>query len=170
MKKFIGLALIVGAFSCASLCNKGTVDSPTNDSGIVDSGVQVVSGDTWSFELASSGWKREELDSSDINVFKNDSTILVFVKEPFDGSLQQYTLLSVRGIRDNDLDAGVYSKSVIINGLSYQELDVLSKSHFWVWLTIQNKFGYTFSCTGNNSDLIVQEKICTDIANTIKIL
>ena len=174
MKKIIAtLVLVAGLVSCSS-CAK-PIDPVVPDSGSADAGLEVVIGDTWNFTLPNTGWRYEPVDGAQsLNVYKNDTVnnLIIFAKEPFVGTLQQYSLLSVRGIKDTGTLSIIVSQPFPINGLQFITVGAVKPdgNHFWVWVAVKNSIGYTFVCGGAETPDTSQAKLCEQIAGTIQIL
>lgn len=181
MKKIIGtLLLAVGLLSCSS-CTKKPGPEPTPPTPIVDAGaeveaspvpqMEVVIGDTWNFTLPNRNWHAEPV-SEQITAYANDvdKNLILFAKEPFEGSTQQYALLAVRSHKDNG-GTLVASKPVVIENVNFIFIELAKNNdpHVWAWLTVKNSFGYSFVCGGLETDDNFQRTLCESVARTMQL-
>lgn len=174
MKKFIILLFVVMGLTSCSSC--ATTKEPTTPDGSVDaSGRETVVGDGWSFRLPSPGWKLSPKTDSGppFNLYVNDSVknMILFAKEPFTGTLQQYMLLAMRGVKDSGGTVVDLSQLAIINDVNFVSLEVSASSGklIWTWVAVKNGWAYSLVCSGTVSSDDTQRTLCEQVAHTIQI-
>lgn len=176
------LPLLIGLVSCSSCSKKETSPAPC-DAGTCSTTTvtipappppseQVLHEEDWSLSLPQ-GWEKLNPPTAapEIKVFygnESQKTLVIFMKEPFAGSNNEYVLSALRGLKDNK---GVLNtlRQVDLNGNKFVLLDSTYNSvRMWIWIVVRNGFGYSLSC-GGPADMSNQEEICTNIANTLKV-
>lgn len=196
MKKFLfALFCCLSTISCSSCapkeqtqpatpapsCSDSTCPMPSASTSssslpppvVLDKAVKVQN-DNWEFVLPDSGWVKVPVNEDGIQlVMKNNerNNLVVFLKEKFDNSIEQYTLLAVRGIKD----AGgtlLSVKQVELNGMKFSQLESSKPNvRIWMWVGIKSGVAYGLTCGGpvvddNDSS---QATLCTKVASTLKV-
>lgn len=177
------LSIIFGLTACSSCLKKDNININTTVDASYDSSVQeasipeasvlpiVISGDNWQFELPSADWTLTPTEDGGPDAFYQnlkDKSLLIFLKEDFTGSTQDYTLLAIRGLKEANLKLLSSSQLLIDNKLfNYLEL-VNGNIKLFQILYSKNKFGYSLSCGGLDSENTFKEK-CLSIFNTVRI-
>lgn len=178
MKKILLVCLLsVGLISCNS-CSKST--KPVDAGASVDAASEasapqstVLSKDNWSLSVPSD-WETQEMDDPTVQAAlfnKDKGSLILLIKEPFKGSLEEYTLTAVRGIKNSNAEL-TSLKEVDVNNNSFVLLES-SKSHIklWMWLSVKNNCGYALSCGG--VDLpelkIDQSEVCNNVISSLKL-
>lgn len=181
MKKILGtLLLAVGLLSCSSCTKKPGPTEPVPPIVVVDAGkeaeasvpeMEVVIGESWNFTFPSRDWHASPMGEG-INAYLNekDKNLTILVREEFAGTLQQYALLAVRGLKDSGGNL-VLTKPTVINGVNFIFMETVrgNDPHIWAWLATKNGSGYTFVCSGIESADDFQKKLCESIALTIQL-
>lgn len=177
------LSIIFGLTACSSCLKKDHININTASDASYDSSVQeasqpeagilpiVISGDNWQFELPSTDWTLTPTEDGGPDAFYQnlkDKSLLILLKEDFTGSTQDYTLLAIRGLKEANLRLLSSSQLLIDNKIfNYLEL-VNGNIKLFQVLYAQNKFGYSLSCGGLDSENTFKEK-CLSIFNTVRI-
>lgn len=180
MKKFIFMSMMVmlGILSCSACSKKNQLPDPVtmvdastpevNTTPVVP--VLVVSQENWSFTLPSHDWISGSDDSGPSALVINDSlkNLVAFMKEEFPGTMQDYALFAVRGMRG--AGATLVSSSIVtVNGTNFVLVESNKGSvRVFQWLTVKDHFGYGLSCGGLDSDNS-QRNICMGVINTLTI-
>jgi len=166
---------------CIALClvSCSSCGSPSNpiapDGSFNPSEGEVISGDTWKFILPSSGWQANPMGDggTTINVYTNGTVknLIAFAKEPFTGSIQQYMLLATRGLKDSGGTLDNLSQLLFINNTNFVSMEATTSSgrKIWSWLSVKNGYGYSFVCSGIDSNDESQHHLCEQIAQTIQL-
>lgn len=181
MKKFVLFLLACGLISCSSCAKKPVLNEvetgPTVDASLVDSGTAsdvqdsslTVGNDNWSFVLPSSDWEPQR-NGVDPAVFLNEKehNLVVFLKEEFPGTTQDYALFAVRGMKEAGATL-VSSSQVKINGINFVLIESTKGSvRVFQWVAAKDKAGYGLSCGGLDEN-DHQKTLCVSIANTLNI-
>ena len=135
----------------------------------------VVSGENWSFDPGE-GFKvlmppKDEIKAVMLN--PTQKVIVIFTKEEFAGTLEQYTLLAIRGFRDSGANL-TSATQVELNGTKFVLLETSKvnssgvKIVAWQWATVKDKQGYGFTCGGPATDSGAST-LCPKISSTLKI-
>lgn len=133
-----------------------------------------ISDDNWEFVLPSEGWLPVVQAPASISralVNKDKQNLIVFVKEPFKGNMMEYSIISLRDIKDAGAQLIAF-KNVEINKQKFFMLETISASghsKIWMWLTFDKGFGYMFSCGGPLADAERQTSLCEEIINSFKL-
>lgn len=185
MKKLLLIiAVALGILSCSSCSKEVQPTSPCNGEECsipapkpsvsvpppVDGTVKIQDAD-WSFVLPSAGWDKVSFPEDGVQiVLRNEKkrNLIIFVKEKFDGSPDQYALFAIRGLKDSGGTLGAV-KQVTINDNKFVlvESSKGSSVKIWMWITSKSGNGYAFSCGGPVDEL--QEDLCNKIAESVKI-
>ncbi len=167
--KLIFLLPIVGIISCTS-CNTSKSDPPIIH--IEGSSKVTVAKDNWSFVLPSKDWEAQQQDAglvADVLLINSQlHNIIIFLKEKFSGSLEEYSLLSIRGLAQA---GGTFVKAteLEINGNQFLKIEsVKGSARGLIYLSVKNGFGYGFSCGGLDLEGS-QERICSEVSSTLQI-
>jgi len=184
---FVLPLLILGLVSCTSCskkettpppCDGGSCTFPTATPTVTAPPVpttppdQVFSEEDWSVSLPV-GWSKLEPPAPvpELKLFyanKEKMNLVIFVKEPFEGTNAEYILEALRGIKDGGGKI-VAARQVDVNGNKFVLVDSTRDDiRMWMWILARNGFGYALSCGGPAAD-VGQEDICTKIANTVTI-
>jgi hypothetical protein len=182
------VSLIIGTISCTS-CTSSQSSIPPADAGNLTTVVSsasastkpiasvpiitnlVVANDNWQFTLPDSNWvskNPEQLEVKSIKVNNTTHSLLVFLKESYAGSYQDYVLIAIRGLKESGAIL-ISSTQVNINGNNFIVTETTANDlRMWLWMTVKNGNGYGFSCGGSATDE-TQHDICFSIASTLKI-
>lgn len=182
---FVLPLLIMGLVSCTSCTKKETVAPPCDGGSCpmptassttppVPTALpdQVLSEEDWSVSLPA-GWSKLEppMPAPELKLFygnKDKMNLVIFVKEPFQGTNAEYILEGLRGIKDGGGKIAS-ARQVDLNGNKFVLVDSTKDNiRMWMWILAKNGFGYALSCGGPATDA-GQEDICTKIANTVTI-
>lgn len=192
MKKFLLVTLLMslGLISCSS-CAKAPQTEPApvpTPTATVPAPVPtattpppapstVVAQENWSFDPGE-GWKvlmppnNEAIKTALLNPEKK--LLVIFTKEEFLGTQEQYALLNIRATRDSGATL-VGSSTVEVNGVKYTLIETFKvnsngvKVNVWQWLTVKSSRGYVFTCGGPSSLNPSAQTDCQAVASTLKI-
>lgn len=175
--------LAIGLISCSACAKKDATEPPCTGSTcpsptaspivpVVQSTDQVLSADNWSLSVPQAWAKMNTTPvPPEVLVFYgNQATknLIILVKEPFAGTVSEYALEGLRGLKDGGAIVNT-ARQVNINGNSFVLVDSTRAGvRAWMWITAKNSFGYALSCGGPATDT-TQEDTCTSVANTLKI-
>lgn len=128
---------------------------------------ELVKGDTWQINLPL-GLQRKPIPKAEIvlSAFLHKDKVLVFLlKEKFAGTFEQYTLHSLRGIKDTG--STIQSSAMVeLNGTKFSLLQTIKDDvKIWNLVTTKNGFGYGLSC-GGSASYDATHIICTSITST----
>ncbi len=170
---------LLGLISCNSCAKNVTPINPPEptpmvvDASAPDTSVDnslTVNGPDWSFALPSHDWVAQHSDGGTDAMLVNDQekNLVLFLKEEFPGTAQDYALFAIQGMREAGATL-VGSSMVTINGTNFVLVES-SKGAIRVfqWVTVKNKTGYGLSCGGLDSDSH-QHDLCMGIVNTLTI-
>lgn len=179
MKQFVLAAILaLGLVSCSS-CTKpndvpittptATVSVPTPTATPVDTNV-TLSKDNFKITVPNANWVALPPTPDQIVGYlnKDKQNLVVLVKEPFSGSYENYILEAIRSVK-NDGGTVVSTKQVSISNQNFVLVEATQDMvSIWMWVTVVNEFGYSFSCGGPQS--VSDEKdLCSSIADTLQI-
>ncbi|CAB4196807.1 hypothetical protein UFOVP1290_327 [uncultured Caudovirales phage] len=183
---FFVLSLFVLSLASCTACND-TVNPPCNGTGcstlstssITSSDIesdasnfQSLSGDSWEVFIPNE-WvvktPTSKIKGLEFLYFNNISqSVILLIKEKTLVSLEEYSLETLRGLRDAGAKLNV-AKQVKLNDKEFILLDSSREEiTAWTWVTVHNGYAYTFSCSGL-SVTQTQEDTCKSIVNTLKI-
>lgn len=151
--------------------------TPAPDAGVTPA----VPSDTLSQTLSGEGWELvvpegydtavipEGEEQPDVLVVNEvEHSIVLLIKEPFVGSAPEYVINAVRGLSEALATLNA-SKQVELNGNKYVLLDSAKEGiRVWMWLTVNNGFGYSLSCGGPETE-DHHETLCNEVANSLKL-
>jgi hypothetical protein len=190
MKKFmIGMALAISVAACSS-CSE-TPAPTTPDASVSSSSAPEpvpsipppppqpttvkVEQEGWECTLPDATWVQMDTSSeglpdgvASVMVFRSDEhkNVVVLTVERFAGSLGEYTLAAVRGVKE----AEAVVNSVSPDSLNGHDFTLLESSRsnirMWMWVAVEHGQGYGFSCGGPDSD--EQRARCRQMASTLK--
>lgn len=181
MKKILLVSMLslLGLISCNSCVKNDVPINPPEpppqqvDASIPDATVDnsvSVNGPDWSFSLPSHDWVAQHSDGGTDAMLVNDQekNLVLFLKEEFPGTTQDYALFAIQGMREAGATL-VGSSMVVINGTNF----VLVESNkgavrVFQWVTVKNKTGYGLSCGGLDADSH-QRALCMGVVNTLTI-
>jgi hypothetical protein len=190
--KFIFTTVIIMSvlLSCSS-CTKKDQTNPTvitvappcsGSSCAVDAGIsppetsidqknKMLSGDGWEI-IIPYGWQLQNSEEKEIMVLATNSdkqNLIIFIKEPFEGTYESYALAGIRGIKA----AGgtlISAKQVILNGQEFVLIESIKKSIVvWAWITVHKGSGYVLTCGGDDKDLLFQKEACGTVSSSLNI-
>ena len=144
MYKFLTiLALIV----CSCTCIDNTVPDAAID---VQPMYQVIQKDNWNITLPLT-WAEQNVDNSAQLVAVKDKTLLTFYRQSYEGSFDEFAVMSIRSIRTNS-DNISETKSLTINNNPYVFVQSESKDISEITLlTVKDGFSYSLSCGGKDN-------------------
>lgn len=176
MKKILACLLALGLASCS--CTKEKVVTNTVPE-VSSTSVEVtlpetklpfvVSLEDVELVLPSEDWKLVSNDKTEIKLLaKNDklNNLVVFVKEQFKGTYDEYALTNIRGLKDQ---GAVITKSdqFEFGGVTWVFVSSTNKDvNLYQWVTYRNGYGYALSCGGKDND---QATVCQQISSTLKL-
>jgi hypothetical protein len=168
---------IVSALSILMIASCSSCDESNSkpDVQIIDSGTeelveQVISGSSWTIVLPI-GWEREETTYPNIELVaaeKTNKSLLVFSKEPYTKSSDQFAIESFRTLRGEGAQLEETSVAIINNERFITAESIKGNIRMLVWLTVKNNFGYTILC-GGSQDNIISLSDCQKIISRFKI-
>jgi hypothetical protein len=93
--------------------------------------------------------------------------VVILTKESFEGSLEEYLIYNLRGIRATS--SVVYgTETLLTNNISYKQIEAgKSAVRIFTWITTKDKFGYTLSC-GIKEDSSMKS-LCLTILSSLTI-
>lgn len=184
MKKLLLLFTFLGLVSCSSCLKKDQVpNNPTqldggsdtvSDASTAPDAVPTyfkVADSNWEFKLPNNTWNQINSDVDLHFVFSGYDNVVgkllvIFQKEEFAGTTQNYTLFSIRGMRESGATL-VSSSQVIINGNNFIQIEFVHDSYrVFQLIMVKRDFGYSLSCGGLGSSE-TQKQVCDPIFNSL---
>lgn len=194
MKNILFLLTAISTMSCTSCTKKDQVDpvtpAPTCSDNLCpmpapsassstdkpkDNSVKFQN-DDWQFSVPSDEWAKVPVNEEGVQLVlrnPNKNNLIVFIKEKFEGSTEQYVLLAIRGLKE----AGgtfVSAKNNEVNGNKFVLVESSKQSpntRIWMSITTKSGNGYALTCGGpvpeNQDD--AQKTLCSQIISTLKI-
>lgn len=131
----------------------------------------VVAEDDWEISLPSDAWEAQKPDG-DIKLVAGNKelhNLIMFAKEEFPGSFEQYVRIMIKGLRQQS--HLISAKPTQLNGMKFVLVEtVRSSARVWIWVTVRNGFGYGLTCGGVEEDgEQLQHDTCFAVANTLKL-
>jgi len=164
---------IISTLSCSSCVKSDSVPPPTcSDSGcdINAHAVNLVKGDDWELVLPADAQNIDPPFNA-IKVFAsthNGDIVLLFMKEEFLGTNDDYVFLALKGMKENGTNI-VSVNGVKLNNFPFALIESEKNDmHLLTWTTVKNSNGYALSCA-QPLNIPNETHICLDIAETLKI-
>lgn len=173
---FLAFLILAGVASCTS-CRHDVVQ-PVPIPTVVPTveipplpAVQIVESQKASVTLPLSFQNQQTDNTSNYRLYANMTSkeLLSLDSKEYLHSYEEFVLESIRSIKEQSAIVQSSQKTTI-NG---QDLTIVESSKeavtAWVWLTVKNGIGYTFTCGGLESSNQSLHDLCFGIANTILI-
>jgi hypothetical protein len=119
-------------------------------------------------------WQLVPMDDAQTKVYssKDEKSMLILIKEPYVATYEEYAFSAIRGLRAQGSDVKE-AKQVEIDGVKFVLVAAdLKKAdgsslELWMWITVQNGYGYSLACGGSSS--VGNDEVCNTIASSFKI-
>lgn len=125
----------------------------------------------YSFTLPNESWKQEKPELQSISVYfssSKDQGAFLSSKEAFSGSQEEFSLLSVRTVKNSGMNVMTYSTQELNKVKFNTILANKDTSLFWLWLRVYKGQAFTFGCKTENLPEDKSAAICSLIASTIR--
>lgn len=182
MKRLFSLFAIVSLalITCCAQHDTSITKSPSsaeakasmpNEPNAPPPSMYLISESNWQFTLPSDGWVPMNEIPTDITralINPRRHNMILFVKEEFSGTYQEYAVLAIKSMEENDLTI-ISARSTIIHERKLIVLDVVSSkssTETWTWIFFENGYGYLLSCTGLAADATLQD-LCLGIGSSL---
>lgn len=134
--------------------------------------VMVVADDNWEFTLPSKKWvpvpnAPEAITRALIN--NTLINLILFVKEPFSGTFQQYALFALNDVKESGAIV-ISAQEKKIHDLTFIVLEIMGETGInktWMFISYLSDHGYLFACTAPIAKQ--EDSLCFSIASTLKI-
>lgn len=175
IKKLVLIVLSASVLACTSC--KSTV--PSLPPGPVTATVveapkppqsEKITRDDWEFTLPSAGWVHAETPNqfSLVMVNKEKHNMLIMVNEIWAGSVQDYVLMAIKGIRTASASI-IALKQISVDGKDFILLESAKENvRVFTLVTVVNGHGYGLSC-GGPADEDNQHDLCMGIIKSFKV-
>jgi hypothetical protein len=167
-------AISLGIISCSACAKQDQtpipVPAPVPTVVVPPVTTVVIRNDNLEATLPNDGWKVLDVpEGSFIKAFINPTlkNLVLLSKQADASTYDQFVLGAIRGVKDSG-GTLASAKQVTLNGHKFVVLDVTKNNvQFFMWVTLDNGFGYGFSCGGPVE--LAPHDLCFGVANTVKI-